>query len=190
MVNKFLILVCFFSLTTCESPLNENMTIESSPQGIVIEDFSRNDLLNWSVVDDGVMGGRSQGYLSLKGEIATFRGYLSLQNNGGFWQFHNNEEDNNSLGCVDIFPLYPKDHLYYGVQRTICHKEDYENIKKQIFGYTYIKSPQNCIKTLSEKFISPISGDSIFSATNSCPIIGIFITKFVLSTMVRFARID
>ena len=66
MVNKFLILVCFFSLTTCESPLNENMTIESSPQGIVIEDFSRNDLLNWSVVDDGVMGGRSQGYLSLK----------------------------------------------------------------------------------------------------------------------------
>ena len=84
MVNKFIILICFFSLTACESPLNENMTIESSPQGIVIEDFSRNDLLNWGVVDDGVMGGRSQGYLSLKDEIATFRGYLSLQNNGGF----------------------------------------------------------------------------------------------------------
>lgn len=84
MFIKFIIFFSFLSLTACESPLRDSISIESTSEGLVIEDFSRNDLLNWNVVDDNVMGGRSQGYLSLGDEIAIFRGYLSLQNNGGF----------------------------------------------------------------------------------------------------------
>ena len=39
----------------------------------------------WYVVDDGVMGGRSQGRLDLaKGEVLHFHGKVSLENNGGF----------------------------------------------------------------------------------------------------------
>lgn len=40
---------------------------------------------NWYVVDDGVMGGRSEGRLDLeKGEALHFHGKVSLENNGGF----------------------------------------------------------------------------------------------------------
>jgi uncharacterized surface protein with fasciclin (FAS1) repeats len=43
------------------------------------------DELGWQVVDDGVMGGRSKGDLSLtKSGILRFTGKLSLENNGGF----------------------------------------------------------------------------------------------------------
>ena len=43
------------------------------------------DLSSWQIVNDGVMGGRSQGKLSL-GEDGhgIFEGFVSLENNGGF----------------------------------------------------------------------------------------------------------
>lgn len=49
-------------------------------------DFNKNsNLENWSVVDDEVMGGRSQGSFSLSdGGHGQFSGEISLQNNGGF----------------------------------------------------------------------------------------------------------
>lgn len=55
-------------------------------QDSVIVDFKReSDTKDWVVINDGVMGGRSQGvfYLSDKGH-AVFSGHISLQNNGGF----------------------------------------------------------------------------------------------------------
>ena len=43
------------------------------------------DSLSWRVVDDGVMGGLSNGNFGVSDEgILTFRGTLSLENNGGF----------------------------------------------------------------------------------------------------------
>jgi hypothetical protein len=46
---------------------------------------SNSQVSNWSVVDDGVMGGRSQGYFQLNKEgNAEFYGVVSLENNGGF----------------------------------------------------------------------------------------------------------
>ena len=45
----------------------------------------QNDALEWRIVDDGVMGGLSQGNVSFsKAGTMTFRGSLSLENNGGF----------------------------------------------------------------------------------------------------------
>ena len=38
----------------------------------------------WYTVVDGVMGGRSSGFISFNGEYALFEGTLSLANNGGF----------------------------------------------------------------------------------------------------------
>lgn len=51
-----------------------------------IHDFSlQDDLQNWYVVDDGVMGGLSQGSMELNEEgHAVFKGFVSLENNGGF----------------------------------------------------------------------------------------------------------
>ena len=51
-----------------------------------IIDFSQSkDLSNWYVVDDVVMGGRSDGTMELNTENnAVFSGTVSLENNGGF----------------------------------------------------------------------------------------------------------
>lgn len=51
-----------------------------------IFDFNKNSKLNqWFVVNDGVMGGKSQGTFGLTREgTALFKGEISLENNGGF----------------------------------------------------------------------------------------------------------
>lgn len=49
-------------------------------------DFGRNEGLihNWVVINDGVMGGLSDGKISYDEESLLFAGQLSLENNGGF----------------------------------------------------------------------------------------------------------
>ena len=50
-----------------------------------IVDFSQPESLPWSIVNDGVMGGRSSSDLERTGEgTALFKGFVSLENNGGF----------------------------------------------------------------------------------------------------------
>lgn len=53
---------------------------------VVLFDFNSNSVLtNWMIVDDGVMGGRSEGNFELSAEgNAVFFGDVSLENNGGF----------------------------------------------------------------------------------------------------------
>jgi len=54
---------------------------------ISVAEFSPEEVakLDWSVVNDGVMGGLSKGKLKINDEgILTFSGNLSLENNGGF----------------------------------------------------------------------------------------------------------
>ncbi len=52
----------------------------------VIHNFNKqDDLKNWLVVNDGVMGGLSQGTMSINSEgHVVFEGIVSLENNGGF----------------------------------------------------------------------------------------------------------
>ena len=53
----------------------------------VVVDFNNNiNTTSWRVVDDVVMGGRSNGTFQLDHQIgcAIFSGYVSLENNGGF----------------------------------------------------------------------------------------------------------
>ena len=54
--------------------------------GKPIVDFHKDsDLRNWAIVDDVVMGGRSDGYMEINPEgHAVFYGKVSLENNGGF----------------------------------------------------------------------------------------------------------
>lgn len=60
--------------------------IVSMMQTFTIFDFNKNeDISDWIVVDDVVMGGRSSGefYINQEGN-AVFEGKVSLENNGGF----------------------------------------------------------------------------------------------------------
>ena len=51
-----------------------------------IFDFNKNSSLkNWAIVDDVVMGGRSDGHFVMNEQgNAVFHGKVSLENNGGF----------------------------------------------------------------------------------------------------------
>ena len=53
---------------------------------IILVDFSEpNSLSNWRIVDDVVMGGRSDGkFYTTQDGTAVFEGKVSLENNGGF----------------------------------------------------------------------------------------------------------
>lgn len=55
-------------------------------QELIIYNFdSKDDLKDWTIVNDGVMGGVSQSSIQLNDEgNAVFRGEISLDNNGGF----------------------------------------------------------------------------------------------------------
>ena len=72
-------------LVACDLPNEENSSAELIDGEVIMENFDTNNLLNWNIVNDTVMGGRSQARLELKrGSYANFNGYLSLKNNGGF----------------------------------------------------------------------------------------------------------
>jgi len=57
-----------------------------STSSFLLFDFTKqSNIQNWIVVDDGVMGGKSEGIFSLnENGHATFSGYVSTENNGGF----------------------------------------------------------------------------------------------------------
>jgi len=57
------------------SQKNNTYTIDFGKEG---------DGLDWEIVDDGVMGGLSQGEGTLYESSLEFQGYVSLENNGGF----------------------------------------------------------------------------------------------------------
>lgn len=51
-------------------------------------DFTESDKFNnWQIINDGVMGGLSQGKIRFNEEGMVFSGFVSLENNGGFTSF-------------------------------------------------------------------------------------------------------
>ena len=84
-MKKILFANCLALLFACELPNVENSSAELIEGEVIMENFDSNNLLNWNIVNDSVMGGRSQATLKLiNNTYANFKGYLSLQNNGGF----------------------------------------------------------------------------------------------------------
>ena len=61
-------------------------TVRAEEGGLVIFDFQKpNALAAWQTVNDGVMGGVSEGNVRItKDKTLEFFGNLSLENNGGF----------------------------------------------------------------------------------------------------------
>jgi len=62
------------------------ITIMSLNISSILFDFNKNaDLKNWAIINDAVMGGKSEGNFSLnKDGHGVFEGFISLKNNGGF----------------------------------------------------------------------------------------------------------
>lgn len=62
------------------------LLLATSPESRLIFQFDRNsEMTSWKIVDDGVMGGLSQGHFVLsEAGHGVFYGDVSLENNGGF----------------------------------------------------------------------------------------------------------
>lgn len=67
-------------LTLSPSLLTENVAIMNTQ----IDFISEQELNNWVIVNDTVMGGRSRAAIAAENNMLSFGGILSLQNNGGF----------------------------------------------------------------------------------------------------------
>ena len=62
----------------------------SVQEKMTIFNFEKESSANgWYVVNDGVMGGLSQGQFSVENNLAVFRGEVSTDNNGGFTMIQN-----------------------------------------------------------------------------------------------------
>ena len=84
-MKNILLANCLAFLVGCDLPTVENNSAKVIVGEVIMEDFDSKNLLNWKIVNDTVMGGRSDATLKLKNNLyGIFNGYLSLQNNGGF----------------------------------------------------------------------------------------------------------
>jgi len=83
------------------------------------------DISGWSVVDDGVMGGRSAGKFHLNNEgNAVFEGRVSLENNGGFSSVRYGFEEIRTKGFTKVLLKVKGDGKTY--QFRVKHKtKDY-----------------------------------------------------------------
>jgi len=62
---------------------------------------------NWQIVDDAVMGGRSNSSITLnKAGVGVFQGIVSLENNGGFsmvqYRFHAKKVNAFTSVCIKL----------------------------------------------------------------------------------------
>lgn len=58
---------------------------EPEMRSVTVVDFAEPETARWTLVNDGVMGGRSSSDVELTADnTALFSGFLSLENNGGF----------------------------------------------------------------------------------------------------------
>ena len=62
----------------------------ASQDKLTIFDFStESGVKGWYIVNDGVMGGLSEGRFSVEKDMAIFKGAVSADNNGGFTMIQN-----------------------------------------------------------------------------------------------------
>lgn len=91
-----------------------SLTLGAAVNSVAEFDDSESDSLSWRVVDDGVMGGLSKGNFGVSsGGILTFKGTLSLKNNGGFSSIRTEKVKMNLSGADGIVALVKGDGRTY-----------------------------------------------------------------------------
>lgn len=83
MIFRTIISTIAFSITIL---LSQQEARTMQPQEILLTDFSHSaETESWQIINDGVMGGRSQSEVLFTADNTTiFKGLISLDNNGGF----------------------------------------------------------------------------------------------------------
>jgi hypothetical protein len=68
-----------------KDPSNQLNSVDEKNESHLMIDFTdKQEVSNWRITNDGVMGGRSQGQILVEDDHGVFSGDISLDNNGGF----------------------------------------------------------------------------------------------------------
>lgn len=65
---------------------------------------------------------------------------------------HRHNNNHIHFGHMDCFKLEDMGEYYIGEAKTICSKEDYENVKKQVFGYSHLYAPLSGNVSLEKRY--------------------------------------
>lgn len=92
---------------------------------MVISDFSEPaEFDNWVIVDDGVMGGKSEGeFKPTKEDKALFKGDVSLKNNGGFTSIRNSFDQKDISGATKAMITIKGDKKNYQFRVKEANKD-------------------------------------------------------------------
>lgn len=110
---------------------------------IVIYDFNTNSSIrDWRIIDDGVMGGQSQGNFAIDADgNGVFQGTISLENNGGFssvrHQFDAMQVTKNNTISIRLkgdgkeyqFRIKDKNNTYYSYITTFKTSGEWQTIE-------------------------------------------------------------
>ena len=92
-------------------------------------DFKDNSLRNWYVVNDGVMGGLSKGYISETETGVRFQGVVSLENNGGFSSFRGPTQRYDLSDYNEVTIRYRSTGVKVAFQLSVDQRFYYPNFK-------------------------------------------------------------
>lgn len=84
MLLNMLLKLAVIALLSIGSTTNMSMAQDNQPASVNIDFTQSQELDNWVIVNDTVMGGRSRTRLTIEDSMLSFSGVLSLENNGGF----------------------------------------------------------------------------------------------------------
>lgn len=122
-----------------------------------IVDFTKTDeSQKWRIINDGVMGGNSKGFIHTKNNYGIFNGDISLENNGGFSstvrpiqpinqqlttfvidvETHNSETDNTDTPRTNIYNTNTHDTQQIYQLRAIMNVDGYRLAYKHDFVLT------------------------------------------------------
>ena len=164
--SSFLLIICL-PLLTCAAEVSQN-TIQNEK---VLFNFQKSDEVNnWRIVNDGVMGGLSQSEIVLSdSSTAVFQGTVSLENNGGFSSTRTNPRFYNLAGYDGIILRLKGDGKKYQFRLRMDDRFDgisYRYLfKTDINKWIIIRVPFNeCVPVFRGRLlddVEPISPERI-----------------------------
>lgn len=154
---KLFICLLFISLLKQINP-----AIKMEKTEIILEDFKPENRLEWQIINDGVMGGLSEGLFRINPDhTADFQGNVSLENNGGFASVRALLREASSGNFQKIVVRARSDGKTYSFRiRTdsnfdgVAYACNFRTIKDEWTEYEFI--PTNFIPTFRGRILSNV----------------------------------
>ncbi|WP_300464073.1 CIA30 family protein [Desulfobacula sp.] len=81
---QFILMVVSLLFLLSEARANETYNVINKAEKLIFDFKNTDEIKNWQIVNDGVMGGLSESEIVFRNNLIIFKGIVSLENNGGF----------------------------------------------------------------------------------------------------------